>query len=135
MRGIQRSEAGDEIAFAEEHDAIGEVEGLVEIVGDEEDGFAEVGQESAEHVLHLGAGEGVECAEGLVHQQDGGLGGKGAGEADALALSAGELVGKTVGKMVGIEADGGEQFFGCGWRARAWGGLLLRGPGQCCARR
>jgi hypothetical protein len=84
-------EVGDYFAGFEEDDALGEVEGFVEVVGDEQDGFADAGEQVAEHGLHLGAGEGIEGAEGLVHEQDAGIGGEGASEADALALSAGEL--------------------------------------------
>ena len=86
-------EVGDDFAGVEEDDALGEVEGFVEVVGDEQDGFADAGEQVAEHGLHLGAGEGIERAEGLVHEQDGGVGGEGAGEADALALASGELPG------------------------------------------
>ncbi len=56
-------------------------------------GLGDAGEEVFEHGLHLGAGDGVEGAEGLVHEQDGGVVGEGAGEADALALAAAELPG------------------------------------------
>ena len=84
-------EVGDYGSSVEEDDAVGEVEGFVEVVGDEEGGFAEAGEEVAEGGLEFGAGDGVECAEGLVEEEDGGVRGEGAGEADALALTAGEL--------------------------------------------
>jgi len=90
--------------------ALGEIESLVEIVGDEEDGLFESTHEGAEHVLHFGTGEGIECAEGLVHEQDCGVGGKCAGKADTLALAAGELMRIAVEEVGRVEADGGEKF-------------------------
>ena len=59
-------EVGDDGALVEEDDAVGEVEGFVEVVGDEEGGLFELGEEVAEGGLDLGAGDGVEGSEGLV---------------------------------------------------------------------
>ena len=103
-------EVGYYFSGCEEDDALGEVEGLVEVVGDEEDGLGDAVQEVAKHGLHLGAGDGVEGAEGLVHEEDGGVGGEGASEADALALASGELMGEAMGEAGGIESDGDEEF-------------------------
>jgi len=113
MGGVEEfvaAEVCDEFAFAEQRDVIAEVERFVEVVGDEEDGFAKTRKQGAEHVLHFGAGERVERAEGLVHEEDGGVGGECAGKADALALTSGELVRIAAGEGGGIEPDGGEQF-------------------------
>ncbi len=77
---------------------MGEIEGFVEVVGDEEDGLAETLEEGAHHLLHFEAGEGVECAKGLVHEEDGRVGCEGASEAGALALSTGELAGIAMGE-------------------------------------
>ena len=58
----------------------------------------------AEHlVLHVAADQRVERAERLVEQQDLGVDGQRAGQADALLHAAGELVG--VGVFVAVEAD------------------------------
>ena len=103
---------GDDLAGFEEDDALGQVEGFVEIVGDQQDGFADAGEQVAQHGLHLGAGEGIERAEGLVHQQDAGIGGEGAGEADALALAAGELPGIAGAELGEVEPGEGEDFGG-----------------------
>ena len=93
VEDIGGGEVGDDLAGIEEDDALGEVKGFVEIVSDEQDGFADALEQVAEHGLHLGTGEGIEGAEGLVHEENGGVGGEGAGEADALTLAAGELPG------------------------------------------
>ena len=68
----------------------------------------------AQHVLHLGAGERIERAEGLVHQEDRRVGGEGAGQADALALASGELMRIAAAKTAGLEADRGEQLEAAG---------------------
>ncbi len=68
----------------------------------------------AQHILHLGAGEWIERAEGLVHQQDFRLGGQSARQADALALPSGELMRKAARKARRIKADGCKQFMARG---------------------
>jgi hypothetical protein len=107
-------EVGDDAAFGQEDDSGGEVEGLVEVVGDEEGGLVDAGEEVLEHGLHLGSGDGVEGAEGLVHEEDGGVGGEGSGEADALALASGELPGIAAAVLGGVEAGEGEDLGGSG---------------------
>ena len=102
-----RSEVGDGAAGVEQDNAVGEIEGFVEVVGDEQDGLVEALKEGAHHLLHFEAGEGVESAEGLVHEEDWRIGGESAGEAGTLALASGELAGIAVGEGGGIEADGG----------------------------
>ena len=83
---ILGGEVGDELAFAEQHDAVGKIESFVEIVGHEQDGLVETGEQAAEHVLHLGASEGIERTEGLIHQENARLGSQSTSEANALAL-------------------------------------------------
>ena len=62
--------------------------------------------------MHFEAGEGVECAEGLVHEKNWRIGGEGAGEACALALATGELAGISAAECGGVEADSGEELVG-----------------------
>ena len=84
---IARNEIGDEATFAHENNAIAKIESLIEIMGDEDDRFSHVEQKSAQHVLHFGAGEGIERAKGLVHEEDCWFGGECARETNALTLS------------------------------------------------
>src|SRR5260370_21143220 len=74
-----------------QHNACGKEQSFVQIVRDENNGLAEAAGERAEFTLQLGAGNGIERTERLVHQQDGGIGGEGAGDANALALAAGKV--------------------------------------------
>ena len=60
-------------------------------MGDDQGGLLDAAEEVAEHGLHFGAGEGVEGAEGFVHEEDGGFVGEGASEAYALALASAKL--------------------------------------------
>jgi hypothetical protein len=72
-------------------------------VRDEDDGFFEAASEGAEFALKLGASDGIEGAERLVHEKDGRVGSEGAGDADALALAAGKFARTARGKFGGIE--------------------------------
>ena len=62
-------------------------------------------QQSAQHVLHLGARNWVERAEGLVHEQDGRIGGECPRQPYALPLSTRELVWKAPRKPIRVQAD------------------------------
>ena len=66
--------------------------GLAEVVGDEDHRLAQVALERPELVLDLAAGDRVEGAERLVHQDQVGVGRQGPGHADPLPLAAAELV-------------------------------------------
>lgn len=72
-------------------DPVAEVHRLVEVVGDEDDRLAELLLDLDELLLHLAADQRVERREGLVHEQDVGVGGERTGEPDALTHPAGEL--------------------------------------------
>src|SRR6266404_152913 len=99
----------DDAAFFEKDDARGEKQRFAKIVSDEDDGFAEAAGEGAEFALKLGAGDGIEGAEGLVHEEDGRVGGEGAGDTDALALAARELVRAAVTVFGRLETDKGKE--------------------------
>ena len=94
-----RSSAGDDAAAFEQHDARGKQQGFPQIVSDENDGFAKTAGERREFTLKFGAGDGIERAEWLIHQENRWIGRKGAGDADALTLAAGELTGVAVCKF------------------------------------
>jgi hypothetical protein len=83
-------------------------------VGDEDDGLAEAAGEGAEFTLELGAGNGIERAEGLVHQKNGRIGGQSARDADALTLAAGKFAGAATREFARIEPDELEHFFDAG---------------------
>ena len=104
---------------------VGEQDGLFDVVGDDEDGLGGDGlllPELEEFGAEVFGSQDVEGAEGLVHEEDFGLDNEGAGEADALAHAAGELLG--VGGLEAVEADGVEDLEG---EAAALGGLDATG--------
>jgi len=109
-----RRSGGDDMAGLEQNDVRSEEQGFAEIVGDENDGLAEAAGESAEFALQLGAGDRIESAEGLVHQENGRIGGEGPGDAHALALASGKFTGTALGKLARIEADELEHFLDAG---------------------
>jgi hypothetical protein len=114
-----RRSAGNDAAGFEKDDAGSEEQGFAQIVGDEDDGLAEATGKRAEFALKFGAGDGVERAEGLVHEKDRWIGGEGAGNADTLALASGELARSALGIFARIEADKLEHFFDAGVGARS----------------
>ena len=83
-------------ARGEDHDAVGEHRGLLDVVRDEERRARRAGQRGGQPVAHVGAGERVERAERLVEAEDGLAAEQRAQERDALAHPAGELVGPGV---------------------------------------
>jgi hypothetical protein len=108
------SGAGSDAPSFEQDDTGSEKQGFAEIVSDEDDGLAEAASEGAEFTLELRAGDGIERAEGLVHEQNGRIGRKGAGNADALTLAAGEFAGAATREFAGIETDKLEHFLDAG---------------------
>ena len=95
--------------LTEDGDAVAHLDGLVDVVGDEDDGLLQLALEPEELVLEPVAGDRVDGAEGLVHQQHRGVGTERAGDTDALGLTAGELLRVAVAEVDRIEADHIEQ--------------------------
>ena len=90
-------------AVLDHHDAVGDQHGLVEIVGDEQDGLLGARVDVEQLGLHGLARLRVERAERLVHQQHLGVDRERARDADALLHAAGELVRAAVERV--LEAD------------------------------
>ena len=81
-----------EVAAGEDDDAVGHLHSLFLVVGDEQGGDVEVVVEMHEPLAQFLPDLGVHGAEGFVEQEHGGLGGEGAGNGDALALAARQLM-------------------------------------------
>src|SRR5580698_5469486 len=88
-----------EVAFVEQSDARRELHRFLHVVGDEDGGLGELGAEAEELALQVETSDRVESAEGLVEQQDFGIGSESACNADALALATGEFARKTAGEI------------------------------------
>ena len=80
-------------ARVHDDDALGEDDGLLDVVGDEEAGLLLLLPGLEQLGLELGARLGVKGAERLVHEQDLGVDRVGAGDGDALLHAARELLG------------------------------------------
>ncbi len=88
---------GDHPALAEDHHLVREDEGLVDVVGDEDDRLAQLALQPVQLDLQVGPDDRVDGPERLVHQQDVGVAGQRAGNADALLLPTRELAGIAAG--------------------------------------
>ena len=85
--------------LVEDDDAVGELDRLLLVVGDEHGGVAGLVVDLAEPAAKVAPDLGVERAERLVEEEDARLDGKRAGKRHALALAAGEL-----GRVAVLEA-------------------------------
>src|SRR4051812_33862366 len=84
---------GGDSALVEDDDAVGEHDGLVDVVGDEQDGRpVDLAQAAQQHV-HPRPGQRVEGSEGLVGQQELGVAHQRAGQGGALLLAPRQLGG------------------------------------------
>ena len=81
------------LAVLHDGHAVADAHGLVQVVRDEDDGAALDLLQAQQLVLHLGADDGVEGREGLVHQQDRRVGRQRARQAHALLHAARQFVG------------------------------------------
>ncbi len=104
-----RRVARDEPARVEHADARGQRERFAHVVRDDDDGLLHALLDPPELGVQLDARDRIERAERLVHQQHRRIDGERAGDADALALAARQLVGPAVGERAAIEADQVEQ--------------------------
>ena len=77
---------------------------LVHIVGDKDYGLVQLPLQLHQLILELGTGDGVQGGEGLVHEYDVRVGGKGPGDAYPLLLASGELYGIAVEKLLRVHA-------------------------------
>ena len=117
--GLPGSKRGDAAGF-EGEDVVGDGGGELALVGGDDDGAVLVA-EAGEQLDHLADGLDVHVGEGLVEQEQFGLGEQDAGERGALAHALGVLAEGAV--EVGIEADLAEGFGGVegrGGRGRGW---------------
>ena len=102
----------DDLAVVEHGHAIGHRQGFALVVGDEDEGDAELLLQRLQFLLHLLAELEVERAERLVEQQHLRPVDQRAGERHALALAAGKL--RRAALLVAGKLDHGERGLGLG---------------------
>jgi acyl-CoA thioesterase-1 len=112
LREAFRGSGGEELAVADDGEAVGELFGERAFVGDHDDGHTELRLEFAEEIEDGFAGGRVEIAGGLVGKKNFGTIDEGAGDGDALLLAAGELRGAMTETM--CQADTLEGFADAG---------------------
>ena len=84
------------LTVAQDGDPVAQTQRLVQIVGDENDGFANFLLQIQQHALHVAADQRIQRRERLVHQQDGGIVGQRASQAHTLLHAPRQLVGIAV---------------------------------------
>ena len=94
---------------AHDHHLIAELDGFVDVVGDQDDRLADLPLQTQEELVQFAADDRVDGGERLVHQQHERVGGQRPGDTDALLLTAGQLHRITVSELW-IESDTVEQF-------------------------
>src|SRR5699024_6930896 len=124
---LRGAHLGDDPAGPEDHHPVPEQEGLVDVVGDEDDRLAQVALQVLQLLLELAAHERAARADRFVQRQDVLVRGEPAGHPDALLLAAGELSGVAVGEC-GVQAHGLHQLMGALARL-ALGGAAQHGHG------
>ena len=92
MQDLSRRAHLDQAAVLEDRDAVTYAHGLIEVVGDKDDGLVQGLLQFQQLVLHLRADQRIERTEGLVHQDDVGVCRQGTGQAHTLTHAARELV-------------------------------------------
>ncbi|SBV35188.1 conserved hypothetical protein [uncultured Stenotrophomonas sp.] len=83
-------------AIFHQHDAVTDLQRLVQVMGDEHDGLLHLALQRRQFLLHVTADQWIERAECLVHQQDVGLHRQCAGQPHALLHAAAELRGQGI---------------------------------------
>lgn len=107
---------GEDAALAHEDDAADFWEDVAEVVGDEQDAGALLG-EAAEGFAEAALGGEVECVGGLVEEELAGAVDQGAGDEDAAFFSGGHFADELLGEVGGLDAV--KSFSGAGahfWR-------------------
>ena len=90
----------EDASFGEHGDPVTELRRLLDVVGDEDDRLLELLLQVEELVLESLAGDGIHGGEGLVHEQDRGVGSEGSGHPDPLALAPRRARGESGGRRL-----------------------------------
>src|SRR5437867_6539426 len=91
---LRRGAELDELPNEQERREVADARGLLHIVGDDSDG-ADVFQ-LHQQFFNFGSADGIERGAGFIEEENFGLDGKSAGDAQALLLAAGEIVRRLV---------------------------------------
>ncbi len=113
-----RAGALDDFPLPEYRDTVAKLQGLIDIVADQHDGFFQLALHLQELVLDHLAVDRVYRAERFIHQQYRRICRQGANDANALLLPAGHLARIAVEKLMRIHRHHIHQRFGAGFTAR-----------------
>src|SRR6266850_704763 len=89
--------------WGEQNDAVTQADGFTHVVSDEDDGLTMLAPDSLDVTVQLFACQGVERAEGFIHQEDAGVWRQGPSQGHALFHAAGQFM--DIGMHELLEAD------------------------------
>src|SRR5262245_17201582 len=102
---VRRRPVLDQAPQPEEGRLVRNAGGLLQVVGDDDDRVLVL--DLVDQLLDLHGGDGIESRAGLVHEQDLGLDGDGARDAEPLLLAAGEREAALVEPVLDLVPQGG----------------------------
>lgn len=102
---VGRGSGLQEASLFQHRNAVAELQGLIDVVGDHDHGFLETLLEVEELALEFVTGDGIERAEWFIEQDDPGVGGEGPRKGHALSLSAGQFNGIPRAKLLRVKMN------------------------------
>ncbi len=106
---LRRRELLEHAALRQQRDAVAKLDRLIDVVGHEDDRLAHHPLEAEQLVLKAVARDRVDGSEGLVHEQDVGIGAECPRHTDALPLAAAQLRRQAARVILGRQRDEVEQ--------------------------
>ena len=106
--GLRRVKLPDGPLVHDEH-PVAQLEGFLNVMRDKQEGLTGFLVQPDELILQLLAGDGIHRAEGLVHEHDLRVHRQCASQAHALLLSAGELGGIAIPKLLRLQTNQSQQ--------------------------
>src|SRR4029453_1051796 len=106
---LWRANLSEMPAHPHDGDLIAQLDGLINVVGDQDDRLAELTLQPEKELMQLAANDGIHCRKRLIHEQDERVGCECARHASALLLPAGQLRGIAVRELT-LQTHAVEEF-------------------------
>jgi len=107
---VGRGSGLQEVAFLQHRDAVAKLQCLIHVVGDHNHGFSEALLKAEELTLEFVTSDRIECAKGLIEQDDPRVGRKGPCKGHALLLPARQFNGIPRSKSLRVKMNEFQEF-------------------------